>query len=199
MEKLSPPASRPACRLSRFCPDRLILCAVRALVVLFVVGVVALGVARASLGGQLGSGSGSISAQSVQKCLFEHHVMATVLTVTSKQRKYLPPGVVESVAIIGSVPGVAPAPGEITIDDGTLWFFRTAALARKGEAKLVATWIYGRGLTPFEAALMAAHRPPNAAAARPLHQVLLNAVVIWQYPRHYVAPSNKVVERCIHP
>jgi len=84
------------------------------------------------------------------------------------------------------------------VDGAVFYFFRTAALARKGEARLVATKLLLRGVPTTLATLFRAAGavPPSAAAARDLHRVVGNVVLLWGYPRRHSAVSDRIVSAC---
>lgn len=86
------------------------------------------------------------------------------------------------------------------VDLAHLFFFRTRALARKGVAKLVALWVYGRGwphLPPEVPSVGHLRLPPNPAAASRLVEIYRNVVVIWAYPRRYSMSSERLLRACL--
>jgi hypothetical protein len=93
-------------------------------------------------------------------------------------------------------PHSPPAPA---VGTGSLWVFKTPALAHAGEAKLASVWIWGKGLTPLLKSVDGWKKaPPTAAAARSLYRVVSNVVVLWPYPRYFAASSDRIVNACLH-
>lgn len=131
----------------------------------------------------------------VSKCLSKKGAISGIVSFAHPNPVYknlLPPGLTDEVTIMS---GFGPK-----VDPGALYFFRTNALAKAGEARLVATFIFFKDVPPSLAVVLSSGRkPPSAAAARSLHRVAQNAVVIWQYPRHHAALSDQTVSACLTP
>jgi hypothetical protein len=125
----------------------------------------------------------------VVHCLTRHRVGAGVLPQFVKYlpgflRKKLPRGVT---AVVNVTQLVGPGADGVTsrmFRTATIYFFRTAALARKGEASV--------------GFLRALNKPPPIpTAARYLHRVAGNVIVVWNYPRGRGALSEHVVDVCL--
>jgi hypothetical protein len=136
---------------------------------------------------------GTYVAAKMGACLHTHGVTYGIEPTSGLKpsfRKLYPPGLTTELSIIGYGPPGTPQPPNPgpKIDSVTLEFFRTTTLAKKGEAKIVAIWIYGKGtgLPP----------PPTQAVARTLFRLQGNVVVLWEYPRYYPAASDKILNAC---
>ena len=147
-------------------------------------------------------------AADLSTCLGRKHIMAPDLEArhfAAWTRPLDPSGITDEIAIVGvgsfggaSAPTVKRSPllGP-PIDDADLYVFKTPALARSGREALIAFRVYGRGVPNPYSAFWMLHPPPKSAKdVLALQVVVGNVLVIWQYPRHNVALSNRLLGQC---
>lgn len=141
-----------------------------------------------------GTSGALYSPRAVYNCLSHKqpgtHAMGFVRMNTAP-RKYFPPGMtwhISDLAIYGP-----------KLDPIGLYFFKSDALAQAGESKLVDSLIFGKGNAGNLGKLISviAPPPPTEAAARDLHRVTGNVVILWNYPRRHVAASDRQVNTCL--
>jgi hypothetical protein len=140
------------------------------------------------------------SAPTVQRCLtakgeFVTYAQAPKSWFQAFNLKHIPDGLTARVGMIG--PGETPG-GKFAIDKGVLFFFRTPLSAQRGEAELVADFIFGHGVTGIERIAIALQMPPNGRVAKTLHRVIGNIVVIWWGPRReHPRASDRNLALCL--
>ncbi|MGH2935025.1 MAG: hypothetical protein ACRDL2_11005 [Gaiellaceae bacterium] len=137
----------------------------------------------------------SYSQVALARCLDRHHISEEShvgFTVAKPSyRKLFPPG------ITGSITVPPPAGTSSRFDHALLYFFRTDQLALSGRARLVATFFYARGVPLIIAAILQIHGVPSGTEVDKLNRVIGNVVVLWEYPRHHSAASNRILSSCL--
>jgi hypothetical protein len=84
------------------------------------------------------------------------------------------------------------------IDNLTLVFFRTPALALRGEERVVGVDVFGYGLSPqMQANFDALYRMPPVSAVPKFVFLAGNIVVMWSYPRAHIALDERILNACL--
>ena len=121
-------------------------------------------------------------------------------------RPLMPKGVTGELNVIGvgSLGGQSlgsPGPSSLfgpPIDDVVLYFFRSPEAARRGYKKIASFEIYGTGVPAEHRAQWILHPPPKSTRdANALQEVAGNIVIVWQFPRHRVPLSDRVLAKCL--
>jgi hypothetical protein len=99
--------------------------------------------------------------------------------------------------ITGVISVPAPATSSGRFDHVLLYFFRSGQFAKAGEARLVSTYYYARGVPTAVALLLHIHGVASPAEIEKLTRVTNNLVVLWEYPRHHAAASDKLLNACL--
>jgi hypothetical protein len=142
-------------------------------------------------------------------CLGREHIIASDIKArnfAAWSRSLGPPGITDEIVVVG----VGSFGGAVTptvkrspllgppIDNANLYVFETPALARSGREALVAFSVYGKGVPKPYSAQWALHPPPSSKKdVLALQVVVGNVIVIWQYPRHHVELSNRLIGQCL--
>jgi len=146
----------------------------------------------------------------VSACLGRKHIVAPDIKArnfAAWARPLGPPGITDEIDVVGvgSFGGAFAPSGKRSpllgppIDDAVMYVFETPALARSGREALVAFSVYGRGVPKPYNIQWLLHPPPKSAKdVLALQVVIGNVIVLWQYPRHHVALSNRLLGDCLH-
>jgi hypothetical protein len=129
-------------------------------------------------------------------CLEARHV--NFLTSTDKPRPPLPPGISGQLYLIASHGESELGHATAVIDAGWVYGFTTSSLAQKGKDKLAALYYNAPDKLPaWIRAMFQIRKPPTLAAERELVQLIGNVVFVWQYPRHHVSASSRLITACL--